>query len=154
MLIRVRSLFMFCSPSPTIEPVISSCNIPTIPLAVAQTMNPAPRPPSPSQRDATQKALRRENPNQLSTRDARVLMGLPSAHNQQESEQTNSGESFVTVEPLSGIQENGSAERSPAPSSVAIPAPPVRPSRETRRTSVPTVDGVGIPSASLNLHRI
>ncbi len=44
---------------------------------VAQAMNPAPRPPSPTARDATQKALRRDNPNQLSGRDARVLMGLP-----------------------------------------------------------------------------
>lgn len=58
---------------------MSSCNIPTIPLTVAQAMNPAPRPPSPTARDATQKALRRENPNQLSSRDARVLMGLPSS---------------------------------------------------------------------------
>ncbi|GJJ07548.1 hypothetical protein Clacol_001750 [Clathrus columnatus] len=62
------------------KPVISSCNIPTIPLVVAQAMNPAPRPPSPTARDATQRALRRENPNQLSSRDARVLMGLPSTN--------------------------------------------------------------------------
>jgi len=60
------------------EPVMSSVNIPTIPLQVAQAMSPAPRPPSPTQRDATQRALRRDNPNQLSTRDARILMGLPS----------------------------------------------------------------------------
>lgn len=62
------------------EPVVSSCNIPTIPLTVAQAMNPAPRPPSPTARDATQKALRRENPNLLSSRDARVLMGLSSTN--------------------------------------------------------------------------
>lgn len=61
-----------------VEPVLSSYNIPTIPLTVAQAMNPAPRPPSPTARDATQKAMRRENPNQLSGRDARILMGLPS----------------------------------------------------------------------------
>ncbi|KAK0207084.1 hypothetical protein DFS33DRAFT_1318863 [Desarmillaria ectypa] len=66
------------------QPVISSCNIPTIPLMVAQAMNPAPRPPSPTARDATQKALRRDNPNQLSSRDARVLMGLPSSDNARE----------------------------------------------------------------------
>ncbi|KAH0840211.1 hypothetical protein J3R83DRAFT_1213 [Lanmaoa asiatica] len=54
------------------KPVVSSVNIPTIPLT-------APRPPSPTARAATQKALRRENPNQLSTRDARILMGLPSS---------------------------------------------------------------------------
>jgi hypothetical protein len=56
--------------------VVSSCNIPTIPLAVAQAMNPAPRPPSPTARDATQRAMRRENTNQLSSRDAMVLMGM------------------------------------------------------------------------------
>ena len=56
-----------------LEPVVSSCNIPTIPLVVAQAMNPAPRPPSPSARAATQRALRRENTEQLSTRDTRVL---------------------------------------------------------------------------------
>lgn len=44
-------------------------------------MNPAPRPPSPTARAATQKALRRENPNQLSTRDAQILMGLSSSSN-------------------------------------------------------------------------
>ena len=44
-------------------------------------MNPAPRPPSPTHADATQKALRYENPNQLSSLDARILMGLPRASN-------------------------------------------------------------------------
>ena len=53
--------------------MISSCNIPTIPLVVAQAMNPAPRPPSPSARAATQRALRRDNTEQLSTRDTRIL---------------------------------------------------------------------------------
>ncbi|KZP00305.1 hypothetical protein CALVIDRAFT_595672 [Calocera viscosa TUFC12733] len=56
------------------KPVISSCNIPTIPLNVAQAMSPAPRPPSPSQREATQRALRPANPDKLSDRDAAVLM--------------------------------------------------------------------------------
>jgi len=60
------------------KPVVSSVNIPTIPLTVAQAMNPAPRPPSPSARHATQKAMRRENPHELSTRDAQVLMGMSS----------------------------------------------------------------------------
>ncbi|KAG8889639.1 polar growth protein [Tulasnella sp. 332] len=58
------------------RPVVSSCNIPTIPLTVAQAMNPAPRPPSPSARDATQRMMKRENVNQLSSRDALVLMGM------------------------------------------------------------------------------
>ncbi|KAG8725135.1 polar growth protein [Ceratobasidium sp. 395] len=44
------------------DPARSSCNIPAIPLAIAQQMNPAPRPPSPSEREAAQHAARRENP--------------------------------------------------------------------------------------------
>ncbi|WRT68477.1 uncharacterized protein IL334_005453 [Kwoniella shivajii] len=57
-------------------PVTSSCNIPTIPLAEAQAM--APRPPSPATREATQRATRRENPNQLTAHDANILLGTPS----------------------------------------------------------------------------
>src|SRR6266850_4300383 len=57
-------------------PVVSSVNVPTIPLSVAQAMNPAPRPPSPTARAATQRAMRRENTNQLSTRDAEILMSM------------------------------------------------------------------------------
>ncbi len=53
-------------------PVTSSCNIPTIPLAEAQALQP--RPPSPAQREATQRATRRENVNQLTPRDASVLV--------------------------------------------------------------------------------
>ncbi|ORX38457.1 hypothetical protein BD324DRAFT_620926 [Kockovaella imperatae] len=55
-------------------PVTSSCNIPTIPLAEAQAMSP--RPPSPATREATQRATRRENTNQLTAHDASVLMSL------------------------------------------------------------------------------
>lgn len=105
-----------------VEPVISSVNIPTIPLMVAQAMNPAPRPPSPTARDATQKAMRRENPNQLSSRDARVLMGLPA--NGDLKEDRVKLESF-----FSSHNTTPSAEASKGP------APP-RPSREARRASV------------------
>lgn len=56
--------------------VVSSCNIPTITLKEAQAMSPAPRPPSPSQRAATQLAVRRDNPNQLTARDASILVSL------------------------------------------------------------------------------
>ncbi|WWC63374.1 uncharacterized protein I303_105974 [Kwoniella dejecticola CBS 10117] len=57
-------------------PVTSSCNIPTIPLAEAQAL--APRPPSPATREATQRATRRENPNQLTAHDANILLGATS----------------------------------------------------------------------------
>ncbi|KAG7530680.1 hypothetical protein FFLO_04850 [Filobasidium floriforme] len=55
-------------------PVVSSCNIPTIPLREAQML--APRPPSPGQREAAQRAARRDDPNKLTPRDASVLMSL------------------------------------------------------------------------------
>lgn len=57
------------------RPVVSSCNIPTIPLTVAQAMNPAPRPPSPKAIAAAQKARQADNSG-LSSRDAKVLMGI------------------------------------------------------------------------------
>lgn len=56
-------------------PVVSSCNIPTIPLIEAQAMSPAPRPPSPTQRDATQRASRRDNVNQLTVSHVTVDRG-------------------------------------------------------------------------------
>ncbi|KAG5716742.1 Protein pob1 [Termitomyces sp. T112] len=106
------------------KPVISSCNIPTIPLMVAQAMNPAPRPPSPSARAATQKAMRRENTNQLSTRDARVLMGLPSAEE---------GTDERARLNLFSTNENVVSPSTPQQGSSA--SAPARPSREMRRVS-------------------
>ena len=85
-------------------------------------MNPAPRPPSPTARDATQRALRRENPNQLSSRDARVLMGLSS--------DMGSGptrlDSFFAE--YTALENDETAPTSPKS------APP-RPSREMRRAN-------------------
>ncbi|KAI0371457.1 hypothetical protein BV20DRAFT_1120507 [Pilatotrama ljubarskyi] len=114
------------------NPVMSSCNIPTIPLTVAQAMNPAPRPPSPTARDATQKALRRENPDQLSSRDAQVLlMGMPNKENGANGERTRL-ESFFTNDTVSTKgSEPPAGKKAGTPKS---PAPP-RPSRELRRTS-------------------
>ncbi|KZV86236.1 hypothetical protein EXIGLDRAFT_725062 [Exidia glandulosa HHB12029] len=107
------------------RPVISSCNIPTIPLTIAQAMNPAPRPPSPGARDATQRAMRRENPNQLSTRDARVLMGLPSADGGHVNEHKRL-ESF-----FDDTASTGRDALTPPHS----PTAPPRPKRENRRPS-------------------
>ncbi|KAF9266108.1 hypothetical protein L218DRAFT_996886 [Marasmius fiardii PR-910] len=111
------------------RPVVSSCNIPTIPLTVAQAMNPAPRPPSPTARAATQKALRRENPNQLSSRDARVLMGLPSPDSKDQREKL---DTFFTQDAVPPETLGNSKERT------SMSAVPPRPSREARRTSVST----------------
>jgi len=109
------------------KPVISSCNIPTIPLTVAQAMNPSPRPPSPSAREATQRALRRENPNQLSSRDARILMGLPSADPELQAEAERKRlESFFTIDTVSS---------GPKESMVPANAPP-RPSRDQRKPAL------------------
>ncbi|SPC65860.1 related to BOI1 - BEM1 protein-binding protein [Ustilago sp. UG-2017b] len=60
-------------------PVISSYNNATISLKEAQRMNPPPRPPSPTSRARTQRAKVRPNPEQLTARDAAILMNLTSA---------------------------------------------------------------------------
>lgn len=59
-------------------PVISSYNNATISLKEAQKMNPPPRPPSPTSRARTQRAKARPNPEQLTARDAAILMNLTS----------------------------------------------------------------------------
>jgi hypothetical protein len=125
--------------------VISSCNIPTIPLVVAQAMNPAPRPPSPTQRAATQKALRRENPNQLSSRDAKILMGVPSANGNETKETAEQSrtrlESFFSSHTVSSINDDSSvmppstATSGGARSSEFGSMKPPRPSRELRRSN-------------------
>ncbi|KAJ8455127.1 hypothetical protein ONZ45_g19042 [Pleurotus djamor] len=110
------------------KPVVSSCNIPTIPLTVAQAMNPAPRPPSPTARDATQKALRREDPNKLSGRDALVL-GLP-PNGDTKDERTKLESFFSDRDSVNGsILDTPRQPKSPAPP---------RPSREGRRMSTQT----------------
>ena len=56
-------------------PVVSSCEIDTLPLKIAQTMNPRPRPPSPTERAQIQKErYAGTNPNTLSAKDAQILM--------------------------------------------------------------------------------
>ena len=99
---------------------MSSCNIPTIPLVVAQAMDPAPRPPSPSARNAIQSALRRENTEQLSTRDTHIL-GLNITDVKDEQAQLDSS-NVVIVEGES------------SPLFPKAPAPP-RPSRRLGRMS-------------------
>ncbi|KAG8929999.1 polar growth protein [Tulasnella sp. 418] len=121
------------------RPVVSSCNIPTIPLSVAQAMNPAPRPPSPTARDATQRALRRENVNQLSSRDARVLMGLAGEPDAADKARLNSLLGGPTM-------ENGFA----APGS---PVPP-RPSREMRRRPSVKETPFGVENSAVDMDLI
>ncbi|TFY59977.1 hypothetical protein EVJ58_g5442 [Rhodofomes roseus] len=106
--------------------VVSSCNIPTIPLAVAQAMNPAPRPPSPGARAATQKAMRPENPNQLTQRDAQVLLMGVTAKEKGSSERTRL-DSFFTNDTRSTTSAEPSSPR------IAASKVPPRPSREMRR---------------------
>ncbi|EJU06671.1 hypothetical protein DACRYDRAFT_113317 [Dacryopinax primogenitus] len=109
------------------KPVISSCHIPTIPLAVAQAMSPAPRPPSPGQREATQRALRPSNPDKLSDRDAAVLMLAVKGQDRPGDERLRARvESVFTV---ASADSNDFRE-----ARIAEPASPVppRPNRETR----------------------
>ncbi|KAG6334334.1 hypothetical protein ID866_4758 [Astraeus odoratus] len=123
------------------KPVVSSVNIPTIPLTVAQAMNPAPRPPSPTARAAMQKALRRENPNHLSARDARVLMGIPSTDPTGAEASQSTGSDDRTDNDL-GDGVPGSATSTPRGAKM----PPPRPSREIRRTNPPVGERAGIDS--------
>lgn len=133
-------------PYTSLDLVVSSCNIPTIPLTVAQAMNPAPRPPSPTARAATQRAMRPENPNQLTQRDAQVLlMGVPAKDkgvNAQHAERTRL-ESFFTNDTLS---TNGTEPASKKPVSPKTTVPP-RPSRELRRLSSQP-ESVGVRSTN------
>ncbi|GAA6039658.1 hypothetical protein JCM8097_002239 [Rhodosporidiobolus ruineniae] len=56
-------------------PVVSSCDIDVLPLDVAQTMTPYPRPPTPTRRAQIQKErYAGTNPNTLSQKDAAILM--------------------------------------------------------------------------------
>ncbi|GAA5911366.1 hypothetical protein JCM6882_002357 [Rhodosporidiobolus microsporus] len=56
-------------------PVVSSCDIEVLPLDVAQTMTPYPRPPTPTRRAQIQKErYAGTNPNTLSQKDAAILM--------------------------------------------------------------------------------
>lgn len=57
-------------------PVISSCNIHTIPIGEAQSMFPPPRPPSPTSRARAQKARLAANPEMLNAKDASMLLNM------------------------------------------------------------------------------
>ena len=128
----------------SLDPVVSSSNIPTIPLTVAQAMNPSPRPPSPTARAATQRAHRRENPNQLSSRDAQVLlMSMPTASKSPSTASFNGsqidGKDAERARAESFFTHNAVASKPTEPMTptkkVASPklAAPPRPSREIRR---------------------
>lgn len=154
---------------PPVEPVVSSVNIPTIPLTVAQAMNPAPRPPSPTARAAMQKALRRENVNQLSTRDAQILMmGVSGDSNEAANTSPNKMRLDSFFNPASNTTGTPMRRSTPAPlgaramtpkepaksppTAMPSPAPaPVRPSREMRRL---TGDGSALKSDNVGLPQI
>lgn len=148
-----------------LDPVVSSSNIPTIPLVVAQAMNPAPRPPSPGAREATQRAHRRDNPNQLSSRDAQILlMGLPAAGKDTKSPtgSTSNGngqlertrlESFFTNDTTSITAQDQSPKKLAGVNASSKVSAPPRPSRETRRFST-NADSVGFPYPASQMHKI
>ncbi|KAH7108457.1 hypothetical protein BKA62DRAFT_682246 [Auriculariales sp. MPI-PUGE-AT-0066] len=119
------------------RPVISSCNIPTIPLTIAQAMNPAPRPPSPGQRDATQRAMRRDNPNQLSSRDARVLMGLPAGTDNTQPPPPHSPTEHSRHDSFFSVN-SGSTGRASSPPVSPSTTSPTRPKRRTRTSVDPS----------------
>lgn len=120
-------------------------------------MNPAPRPPSPTARDATQRALRRENPNQLSSRDAQVLMGLPSTDTANDRKSNGNGKALVdtffmetplTPPPTADAEEEATlvglassvASSKTSGNGIGAGAPPKRPSRDARSSSAMSVN--------------
>ncbi|KAF8626727.1 hypothetical protein AX17_006493 [Amanita inopinata Kibby_2008] len=123
------------------KPVISSCNIPTIPLTVAQAMNPAPRPPSPSARAATQKAHRTKDLETLGVKDISevsdhatlVLMGLGPRNGSRTSEERSRVDSVFPGAEKSMKEIDG--DSAPTPRAAKIPIAPPRPAREVRRQS-------------------
>src|ERR1700683_1757258 len=120
------------------EAVVSSCNIPTIPLTVAQAMSPAPRPPSPTARAAAQKAHRQENPNQLTSRDARVLMGeMPPTESRPKLEEFFDAKSSLDESSPMSLASPMSPHTPKSPA-------PARPPREMRKGSVSS-ELVGFP---------
>lgn len=137
--------------STCLDLVVSSCNIPTIPLAVAQAMNPAPRPPSPGARAATQKAMRPENPNQLTQRDAQVLLMGVAAKEKGGTDRARLDSFFTTS--TSDTRSTTSAEPSTPRAASASKVPP-RPSREMRRLNSLTEStvrtcSISVPGGSL-----
>ncbi|KAL4245817.1 hypothetical protein ABKN59_001635 [Abortiporus biennis] len=125
------------------NPVVSSSNIPTIPLTVAQAMNPAPRPPSPTARAATQRAHRRENPNQLSSRDAEILlMSMPGKEKSMNGKNNNDKVRLDSFFDSSSVNGQDSKKSPTTPKS-----PPPRPSRETRRFSSNNDSQTQLPQA-------
>ena len=137
------------------EPVSSTATVPTIPLDVAQAMSPPPRPPSPGSRAATQRAMRRPDPNKLSSRDAQVL--LLGAEKVKGDVKENSGrvESFFPGDHIPSpieIAKSDSYDTSSAkPPKSAGSIPPPRPSRN-RQGSI-TDSGFVSPSPASTYHK-
>lgn len=126
---------------------MSSVNVPTIPLSVAQAMNPAPRPPSPNARAATQRAMRRENTNQLSMRDAEILMSLSPASPPTGSDK---GGNRIRIDSFfNELETEAPIVPSESPMSQA---PPVRPPREMRRAPSTTEVGGSSSGNSQNIY--
>ncbi|KNZ53671.1 uncharacterized protein VP01_316g11 [Puccinia sorghi] len=97
-----------------VAPVISSCNIRTIPIREAQKMFPPPRPPSPQSRARVQKARMTANPDLLTDKDAAVLMSL----------QTLQQQNTPSTPPFSPVANHSSADTQLRPRrSVYRPSP-------------------------------
>ncbi|KAF8632449.1 hypothetical protein AX15_001885 [Amanita polypyramis BW_CC] len=130
------------------KPVISSCNIPTIPLTVAQAMNPAPRPPSPSARAATQKAHRSKDLESLGVRDLNevpdhatlVLMGLQPQNDSSEEARADTLSSKTDKDEGKGKEDDWGSITTPK-AAKSFSAPPPRPAREAKRQSTRGISG-------------
>ncbi|KAH9815184.1 hypothetical protein DFH28DRAFT_1057724 [Melampsora americana] len=102
-----------------LAPVISSCNIPTMPISEAQKMFPPPRPPSPASRARAQKARLAANPDILSTKDPAMLLNLQRLQQQQQQQQ----QQQAPISPPESLRPKRSIHRK-QPNLAALSSPP------------------------------
>ncbi len=108
----------------------SSADFPVIPLETARAMSP--RPPSPTTAAATQRAVRRENPNQLFTRSATTLTKMQSMSSFHGQKSKTSSPSRARTINSGGLTTKNVLPLSPKSPNAKAKAP-VRPPRDARR---------------------
>jgi len=107
-----------------------AADFPVIPLETARAMSP--RPPSPTTAAATQRAVRRENPNQLFTRSATTLTKMQSMSSFHGQKSKTSSPSRARTINSGGLTTKNVLPLSPKSPNAKAKAP-VRPPRDARR---------------------
>ncbi|BGP29644.1 hypothetical protein JCM10296v2_001383 [Rhodotorula toruloides] len=116
-------------------PVVSSCDIEVLPLDIAQTMTPYPRPPSPTRRAQIQKKrYAGRDPNKLSDKDATILMDLAPG-----SPLMNGEDLYASVSKRPSLAPDGTRKASATSTSSIVTA---------KEATTPLAIPVGVPSST------